>query len=90
MSLNDSFQCEVENATYDDFGNKITMIKCRGRLVNDSALQLKNVVKPLIPTGGRIILDLASLNDLDSSGRAARFARRVYDHCCKSHYRERG
>lgn len=71
MTPNDSFYCEVETAPNDEFGNKVTFVKCHGKLVSDTAPQLKEVVKPLISSGGRIILDLGDLNHLDSSGLGA-------------------
>jgi anti-anti-sigma factor len=39
--------------------------------VNQTAGQLKELVKPLIPQGGRILLDFADLEYLDSSGLGA-------------------
>jgi anti-sigma B factor antagonist len=36
--------------------------------VNQTAGQIKEVVKPLIPLGGRIVLDLTDVSQLDSSG----------------------
>jgi anti-anti-sigma factor len=50
---------------------KTTMIHCHGRLVNQTAGRLKDLVKPLIPEGGRIVLDFADLEYLDSSGLGA-------------------
>ena len=38
------------------------------RVVSDTAGQVKEVVKPLIPLGGRILLDLTDVEQLDSSG----------------------
>jgi anti-anti-sigma factor len=68
MAASDSFNCEVEKTSNDEFGNKVTVVKCHGKLVSDTASRLKEAVKPLIADGGRIILDLGDLNQLDSSG----------------------
>jgi anti-anti-sigma factor len=68
VARDDSFYCEVEKALNDEFGNTVTSVKCQGRLVSGTASRLKEVVKPLISDGGRIILDLGDLNHLDSSG----------------------
>ena len=68
MAASDSFKCEVDKAPNDEFGNKVTVVKCHGKLVSDTASRLKDAVKPLIADGGRIILDLGDLNQLDSSG----------------------
>jgi anti-anti-sigma factor len=71
MAPTDSFRCEVEKAQQDEQGNKVTIVKCHGKLVSETALQLKDVVKPLIALGGRIIIDLADVDHLDSSGLGA-------------------
>jgi anti-anti-sigma factor len=60
------FNCEVNKAS-DDNGS-ITTIVCHGRVVSETAGQLKEVVKPLIPLGGRIVLDLTNVSYVDSSG----------------------
>lgn len=62
-----TLQYEVEKST-DEYSNAVTTIKCRGRLVSDTAGQLRDVVKPLIADGGRIVLDFRDLEHLDSSG----------------------
>src|SRR5215469_17969054 len=62
---------DVVKAPNDKFGNKVTVVKCQGKLLNDTAPQLKEAVKPLIASGGRIILDLGELNHMDSSGLGA-------------------
>jgi anti-sigma B factor antagonist len=46
----------------------VTTITCHGRIVSETAAQLKEVVKPLIPQGGRIVLDLTDVSYVDSSG----------------------
>lgn len=64
------FRYEVEESQ-DATGWKTTTIHCHGRLVNQTAAQIKELVKPLIPQGGRIVLDFANLDYLDSSGLGA-------------------
>ena len=64
------FHYEVEESQ-DQTGWKTTTIHCHGKLVNQTAGQLKELVKPLIPKGGRILLDFADLEYLDSSGLGA-------------------
>ena len=71
MSPTDSFRYEVEKSADDEQGNKVTTIKCHGRLVSENAGEIKEVVKPLLPLGGRIVIDLSDLNYLDSSGLGA-------------------
>jgi anti-anti-sigma factor len=68
---NNSLHCDVENSPDDQYGNKVTMVKCHGRLVSDTAGELKGVVKPLIPQGDRIVLGFGDVNYLDSSGLGA-------------------
>lgn len=77
MPAINSFHCEVEQAPNDQFGNAVTNVKCHGRLVSDTSERLRNMVKPLIPRGGRIVLDLADVNQLDSSGLGTLVALKV-------------
>lgn len=62
-----SLQYEIEKST-DDVNNALTTIKVHGRMVSDTAVQLKELVKPLIPQGGRILIDLGDVQHMDSSG----------------------
>jgi len=71
MAVNGSFQCDVEKMPDDAQGNKVTMVKCHGRLVTESAPNVKARVAPLIPLGGRIVVDLSDVNYLDSTGLGA-------------------
>jgi anti-anti-sigma factor len=71
MTSGDSFRCEIEKSPDDQYGNKVTTIKCHGRLVSETADEFKGVVRPLIPLGGRIVLDFSDVNFLDSSGLGA-------------------
>lgn len=66
-----SFSCEVEKSPDDQHGNKVTTIKCHGKLTSENSNEIKDVVKPLLPLGGRIIIDLGNLTFLDSSGLGA-------------------
>ena len=45
-----------------------TTVKCRGRIVSDTAAELKQLVRPMIPRVRRIILDLSDVSFIDSSG----------------------
>jgi anti-anti-sigma factor len=65
-----AFHYEVEESE-DHTGWKTTTIHCHGKLVNQTAGQVKDLVKPLISNGGRIVLDFAELEYLDSSGLGA-------------------
>jgi len=67
-----SLEYQVEQST-DESSNPITTIKCRGRIVSDTAGQLKELVKPLIAAGGgaRILIDLTNVDHIDSSGLGA-------------------
>jgi anti-sigma B factor antagonist len=72
MAPDRSFQCDVEKlADKDKYGNQVTMVRCRGRLANDTAGEVKDVVKPLIASRGRTVIDLADVNYMDSSGLGA-------------------
>ena len=61
------FQYQTENSK-DENGNAVTTIKCHGRIISDTAGQLKELVKPLIAKGGRVLIDLEDVTNLDSSG----------------------
>jgi len=72
MASGGPFHCEVEKSNdKDEHGNRVTTVKCHGRLVSDTASELKEVARPLIPLGGRIVIDLGDVNYLDSSGLGA-------------------
>jgi len=71
MASGDSLRYEVENLPDDQYGNKVTTIRYHGRLVSETADEFKGVVRPLIPLGGRIVLDFSDVNFLDSSGLGA-------------------
>jgi anti-anti-sigma factor len=65
-----SFHYELEKSK-DKNGNQVTTIKCHGELVSDTAGQIKELVRPLILLGGRIIIDLGDVKHLDSAGLGA-------------------
>ena len=65
-----SFHYEVKKSE-DENKWKVTTITCHGRLVSDNADQIKEIVKPLIAEGGRIVLDFGDLKYLDSLGLGA-------------------
>lgn len=61
------FRCDVE--THEEEGGvKVTTVLCHGRLINQTSEQLKSVVKPMIPQGGKIFIDLTDVNFIDSMG----------------------
>lgn len=64
-----SFHYEVTSSEKD--GWKTTTITCHGRLVSDTANQIKELIKPLIDEGDRIVIDFADVQHLDSSGLGA-------------------
>jgi anti-sigma B factor antagonist len=71
MAADNSLQYEVEKSGDDEHGNKITTVKCHGRLVVGSAGEFKDGVKSLIAGGGRIVIDLSDLDYMDSTGLGA-------------------
>ncbi len=71
METPGSFHYEVEQSGEDQRGNKLTTIKCHGKLIMGTAGEIKDVVKPLLPLGGHIVIDLGDLAFLDSSGLGA-------------------
>lgn len=56
------FSYEVELS-----GDK-TIIKCHGRIVSETAGELKELVRPMIPKCRRLVLDLTDVDFVDSSG----------------------
>jgi anti-sigma B factor antagonist len=61
-----SFHFDSENTVDGD--NKVTTVRCHGRLVNQTAGELRDFVKALIPQGGIIRLDLTDVDFMDSLG----------------------
>ena len=70
MARDGSFHCELEQSNDKD-GTPVTRLKCHGELVSDTAGEIKELVRPLIPLGGRIIIDLGDVKHLDSAGLGA-------------------
>ena len=66
MSNTSEAHFEVGSSVEDDV--KVTTVRCHGRLVNQTAGELKDMVKPLITEGGSIVLDLTDVNFMDSLG----------------------
>ena len=62
---------EVEKAENDQYGNRVTVVKCHGKVTSETAWELREAVKPLLALGGRIIINLGDVNYLDSSGLGA-------------------
>ncbi len=56
------FEYEVE------LSGDTTLVKCHGRVVRDTAAELKQLVKPMIPKCRRIVLDLTDVDFVDSAG----------------------
>jgi anti-sigma B factor antagonist len=71
METQDPFHYEVEQSRVDIRGNPVTTIKCHGKLIAGTADKIKEAVKPLLPQGGRIVVDLGDVTFLDSSGLGA-------------------
>jgi anti-anti-sigma factor len=62
-----AFHCDIDSSTDED-GNKLVTVQCHGRLVNQTSGELRDTVKPLIPQGGTIVVDLTDVNFMDSMG----------------------
>jgi anti-sigma B factor antagonist len=46
----------------------VPVLRCNGRLVGNTAEQLKSEVKKLLPEHKRIVVDLSQVDHMDSSG----------------------
>jgi anti-anti-sigma factor len=79
MARDGSFHCELQRSKDgDENGKQVTTIKCRGELVSGApAGEIKELVRPLIPLGGHIIIDLGDVRHLDSAGLGALVGLRV-------------
>jgi anti-anti-sigma factor len=71
MSTESAFHFDVVKSHDDALGVDVTTLLCHGRLTNDSSAHVKDFVKPLLGQGGRIVIDLADVSYLDSSGLGA-------------------
>ena len=65
-----AFHYEIEQEK-DENDFNVTVVKCQGRLTSESADEIRKIVHPLILRGGRIALDFANLEYLDSAGLGA-------------------
>jgi anti-anti-sigma factor len=71
-----SFHYEVEHseihdsAALDSRGNKVTTVKCHGKLVAENRGILEEMFKDT-PFTGRIVVDLSDVNYIDSAGLGA-------------------
>jgi anti-sigma B factor antagonist len=65
-----AFHYEIEEER-DENDFKVTVVKCHGRLISENKEEIRSVVQPLILRGGRIALDFADLEYLDSAGLGA-------------------
>lgn len=63
-------RCEVEKSA-DPSTGRVARVVCHGRLVAGTTDTLKDTVKPLIADGGKIIVDVADVNFVDSMGLGA-------------------
>ena len=76
MGTNGAFRYEYEysevpqSEALDSRGNKVTTIKCYGRLLAGNAGQVQEMFQ-VIPFHGRIIIDLSDLESVDSAGLGA-------------------
>ncbi len=60
------FHYEVQKSG-DESTRSVTTITCHGSLVSETSGQIMQLVKPLIPMGRRIVLDLTDVSYLDGS-----------------------
>ncbi len=73
MARDRSFHCEIEKAKdKDENGLQVTTVKCHGELVYGAAVgEIKELLRPVISLGGRIIIDLGDVRHVDSAGLGA-------------------
>jgi len=71
LTTTGAFTCDVEKTENDQYGNRVTIVKCHGKVTSETGWELREAVKPLLALGGRIIINLGDVNYLDSSGLGA-------------------
>lgn len=73
MPRDRSFHCELEKSKdKEENGHQVKTVKCHGELVFGTAVsEIKELLRPLIPLGGRIIIDLGDVKHVDSAGLGA-------------------
>jgi len=76
MDSNEIFRYEL-TATEDAENGRTTTVTCHGRLTSQNSNEIEAVVKPMIQSGGRILIDLTDLLYLDSSGLGTLVALKV-------------
>jgi anti-sigma B factor antagonist len=70
MSTATPLTYEIEKSEDETMG-RVTTVTLHGRVVTETAAQLKEMVKPLIASGGRIVLDFSNVTHVDSTGLGA-------------------
>jgi anti-anti-sigma factor len=70
MSTAPSLAYEIEKSG-DETTGRVAAVALHGRVVTETAAQLKEMVKPLIASGGRIVLDFSDVTHVDSTGLGA-------------------
>ncbi len=63
----EKFRCEIN----EDPSKRTTHVTCYGRLVSGDTEGLRSAVGPLIVKGGRIVLDMSHVTQVDSMGLGA-------------------
>jgi len=72
MARDGSFRWELEKSKDEvENGKHVTTIRCHGELVSNTAGEMKEVVRPLILPGSRVIIDLGDVRHVDSAGLGA-------------------
>jgi len=70
MSTASPFTYEIETSR-DEATGRVAAIALHGRLVAENTPEFKALIKPLIHSGGRIVLNFSDVSFIDSSGLGA-------------------
>jgi len=77
MAENRTFHFKIEKSADQSRDNRVTTIRCHGKLLADNAGELKTTVKSRLAEGGRTVIDLSDVHFVDSSGLGAMVALKI-------------
>ena len=77
MASTGASHLDIKKPDSSEEAGMVTTIRCPGRLVAENADAMKEKVSPLIPLGGKLVVDMGELEYLDSAGLGALLSLKV-------------